>query len=289
MTPNIETNRDRRNGISSMLLRTVAAVALTGIAVHPAIAQQSAGPSWQPMMDQPRQPAIGQPGQLAMGEPAPPPTVLPNMRVLATPYFWIPWTDAGVRPGNTQIPSASTNIDPGQLISHLTWVPFMGEVEFRSGPYGVLVDYIHAPLKAGVSTRNVLFNGGTGGVTINSGTAMFLYRVFAQPDQYVDIGAGIRAWGLDGDISLNQGLLVPVSVSKGEAWADPMIAARYHRDLGNGFGATVYGDLGGFGVGAHVDWQVLGTIDYAASPGIDLHAGFRSLNSIMAPSAQVSV
>jgi hypothetical protein len=57
-----------------------------------------------------------------------------------------------------------------------------------------------------------------------------------------------------------------------------MIAARYHRDLGNGFSATADGDLGGFGVGAHFDWQLIGTIDYAVASGIELHAGFRSLN-----------
>jgi hypothetical protein len=107
---------------------------------------------------------------------------------------------------------------------------------------------------------------------------MFLYRAYALPDQYIDVGMGVRAWGLGGDISLNQGLLPAVSVSKGDSWADPLIAARYHRDLGNGVGATVYGDVGGFGIGAHVDWQVIATVDYALKDWIDLHAGFRSLN-----------
>ena len=107
---------------------------------------------------------------------------------------------------------------------------------------------------------------------------MFLYRPFAQPDQYLDVGVGVRAWGFAGDISLRRGLLPAVSVVNGLSWADPMIAARYHRDLGNGFGATAYADVGGFGVGAHVDWQVIGTLDYAANNWIDLNAGFRSLN-----------
>jgi hypothetical protein len=31
----------------------------------------------------------------------------------------------------------------------------------------------------------------------------------------------------------------------------------YHYDFGNGFGLTAYGDVGGFGVGAHVDWQLI--------------------------------
>jgi hypothetical protein len=54
--------------------------------------------------------------------------------------------------------------------------------------------------------------------------------------------------------------------------------ARYHRELGNGFGLTAYGDVGGFGIGAHTDWQVLGTIDYSLSESWNLHLGYRSLN-----------
>ena len=93
--------------------------------------------------------------------------------------------------------------------------------------------------------------------------AMLLYRPLAQPDQYVDIGMGVRAWGIAGNITLNQGLLSAETVSNGLSWADPLIGARYHHDLGNGFSATAYGDVGGFGLGAHADWQIVGTIDYA--------------------------
>src|SRR5262249_10538971 len=148
-------------------------------------------------------------------------------------------------------------IDPGQLYGHLTWLPFMGSAEFRDGPYGVVVDYIHAPLTAGVSTRNILFTGANAGLTLNTGSATFLYRVLVQPDQYVDTGMGVRAWGLGGNISLTEGLLPAFGVSSGLAWADPIFAARYHRDFGNGLGATAYGDIGGFGVGAHFDWQLV--------------------------------
>jgi hypothetical protein len=142
----------------------------------------------------------------------------------------------------------------------------------------LIADYIHAPLKAGVSTKDILFSDATGGLTLDSGTAMFLYRAMRDPLQYVDVGAGVRAWGLAGGIALNQRLLPAVTVSNGLSWADPMLAIRYHRDLGNGFSATAYGDVGGFNVGAHVDWQIIGTIDYTLASGVDLHAGFRTLN-----------
>src|SRR5262249_43520629 len=207
-------------------------------------------------------------------QPSPPPAPpTQGIEVLPTPYIWLPWISMGVHPNDSRIQSRSNTIDPGQLYSHLTWVPFMGEIEFRYGPYGVIADYIHAPLKAGASTKGVLFSGATTGVTLDTGTAMFLYRALQDRVQYVDIGGGVRAWGWTGDISLNQGLLPPAVVSNGMSWADPMLAVRYHRDLGNGFGATAYGDVGGFGVGANVDWQIVALIDYTVGPHLDLHAG----------------
>ena len=79
-------------------------------------------------------------------------------------------------------------------------------------------------------------------------------------------------------VELNPGLLPGVSVTPSGGWTDPLIGARYHRELGEGFGLTAYGDVGGFGVGAHTDWQVLGTIDYALKPWVSLRVGYVSLN-----------
>jgi hypothetical protein len=58
----------------------------------------------------------------------------------------------------------------------------------------------------------------------------------------------------------------------------PLIGGRYHFDFGNGFGLSAYGDVGGFDLGAHTDWQVIGTVDYALNSWINLHLGYRSLN-----------
>jgi hypothetical protein len=82
---------------------------------------------------------------------------------------------------------------------------------------------------------------------------------------------------------LNPGLLPGQSVNRGTSWADPLIGGRYHIDLPsgflpNGFGLSAYGDVGGFGVGAHSDWQLIGTIDYTPTSWVDLHLGYRSLN-----------
>jgi hypothetical protein len=190
------------------LLRGVAAVvALVGFAAQSADAQQAGfGPTWE---------------------------------ALVTPYGWFPWTGTTVNPSNPRFSSSSGTIDPSQLIDHLSWVPFMGSAEFRNGPLGITMDYLHAPVRAGFGTKNILFGGGTGGATIDTGSATFLYRAIAQPQQYLDVGLGVRVWGFGGSIALNEGLLPAFTVtSGGNTWADPLLAARYHRELGNGFGAT---------------------------------------------------
>src|SRR3954451_22942215 len=118
----------------------------------------------------------------------------------------------------------------------------MGQAEFRNGQFGGITDFIYAALKSGVTTRDILFGSGTGNFTLNTGSAGFLYRALALPNQNADIGLGFRAWGLTAQITLDplrQG--VPsVTIANGLAGATPLIAAPYHYDFGNGFAATAY-------------------------------------------------
>lgn len=209
---------------------------------------------------------------------SPPETADSGFEVLLTPYLWLPWTNFSARPNNDLFPSKSIDISPWKLLDHIKLVPFMGEAELRYGQFGLIADYLHAPVSSGVSTHDILFTGGSTALTMNIGTGMIMYRLFAWPDQYLDVGAGVRAWGITGNITLHQGLLPSFSVADGLSWADPLIGGRYHYDFGNGLGATVYADGGGFGVGAHADWQVVGSIDYAYDSQVDLHGGLRSLN-----------
>jgi hypothetical protein len=222
-------------------------------------------------------------GAHAQDQPGPPVTVTPppddspRMQMLVTPYLWLPWTSVGVRPVSTNLPGRSVTVGPGDLITHLDWVPFMGEAEFRMGPFALVTDYIHAPVTSGITTRGILFGSGRSGVSLNTGTALVLYRIVSTPEQYLDIGAGARAWGINTEVSLSQGQVLPAAnVSAGATWGDVLGGARYHYNLGHGFGATAYGDIGAGG--AKLDWQAVGTVDYQIPHWPTLHAGFRSLN-----------
>jgi hypothetical protein len=206
-------------------------------------------------------------------------TTLPGgVQILFTPYLWLPNINSTILTPIDRVPQVNSDVGAFQLLGHLKAIPFLGTIEIHDGPLSLLGGAIHLPVGADITTRNVLFNGGNAGLVIDAGTATLLYRVLNMPGQFADFGVGFRAWGFSANLTLNPGILPAQSVNRSAGWVDPLIAGRYHYDFGNGFGATAYGDVGGFGVGAHSDWQVLGTIDYTPSPWIDLHLGYRSLN-----------
>jgi hypothetical protein len=137
---------------------------------------------------------------------------------------------------------------------------------------------LHVPVGTNITTRNVFYQGGSAAIALNTGTALALYRVLDAPNQFADFGGGFRAWGFSSNVQLNPGILAGARANQRGGWGDPLLAGRYHYDFGNGFGLTAYGDLGGFGVGAHADWQLIGTVDYALNSWINLRVGYRSLN-----------
>jgi hypothetical protein len=222
--------------------------------------------------------------------PAPPPSPLASgLQVTVTPYLWLAGIDAAIDTPLRRVPVVDTSVGAFQLLGDLNAVPFLGSVEISDGPFSLLGDALHIPVGTSITTRNIFFSGGSAALTANMGTADFLYHVLAQPAQSLDAGVGFRAWAFTADMTLNGQIARTVSITRSSEWADPLIAARYHYDFGNRFGLTAYGDVGGFGVGAHTDWQVIGTIDYALKPWLALRLGYRSINfNTRQPTASVS-
>jgi hypothetical protein len=174
-----------------------------------------------------------------------------------TPYLWLASIHATTTTPLALRPEVNSNVSTIDLLSHLDGAPFMGSFEARYGNLGFLVDAIHLPVSTKITTRDVFYQGGNAELAANMGTGVALWRVLDDPVQFAGAGLGFRAWGFSSRVELNPGLLTGAAATRSAGWADPLIGARYHRELGNGFGLTAYGDVGGFGVGAHTDWQIL--------------------------------
>jgi hypothetical protein len=201
-----------------------------------------------------------------------------GVQYFVTPYLWLAGVYATTTTPLERAPKVNSSVGPFEMLGDLKGAPFMGSAEIRVGPIGLVGDVLHVPVDTNITTRNAFFQGGNAAVAMNTGTALVLYRILDAPSQYADFGAGFRSWGFSQNISLNPGLLPGAAVNRSAGWGDPLLAGRYHYDFGNRFGVTAYGDIGGFGVGAHADWQVIGTVDYALNSWLSIPAGYRSLN-----------
>jgi hypothetical protein len=201
-----------------------------------------------------------------------------GMQFYVTPYLWLSGINATVKTPLVRVPEVNSSVSAIDLLRHLHGIPVMGAFEIRQGPLGFLGDVLHVPVNTSITTRNVLYQGGSVTLKTNMGTGLVVYRLLDAPSQFADLGAGVRAWSFSADVTLNPGQLAGQSLNESAGWGDPLLGGRYHYDIGNGFGLTAYGDVGGFGVGAHSDWQLIGTAEYAPNPWLNLRLGYRSLN-----------
>jgi hypothetical protein len=190
------------------------------------------------------------------------------------PYLWLAGITGSIK---TPLGSSSGNARFGSILSNLSAIPVMGAAEVRRDRFGFLADFIYLQVKTDVTTPGPLFGDGKAKVTAVMGTALGTYRVVDSPRQVLDLGIGVRVYGLTTDLSVGQAILGPASTSLSSTWADPLLAARYQVGLGGGFAANFYGDVGGFGAGSELTWQLMGSLSYAVNDWIDVGLGYRHL------------
>lgn len=90
----------------------------------------------------------------------------------------------------------------------------------------------------------------------------------------VDLLGGLRAWNIDGQVAAPA---IGVNVAPGKDFVDPIIALRGLTPLSDRWSLLGYVDIGGFGVGSDLTWQLAVTANYQASEHLYLSVGWRHL------------
>lgn len=103
------------------------------------------------------------------------------------------------------------------------------------------------------------------------------YRVDETSRSSIDLAAGFRAYDMQVDGALNTGGGASVPFGGSESWVDPIIAIRGNWALSEKWLLTGFADIGGFGVGSDLTWQVMATFDYQLNDSWALRFGYRYL------------
>jgi len=189
-----------------------------------------------------------------------------------TPYLWASGTKADI--DTPQGESVKVDESFFDILGDLKFA-LMGAFEAKHGRFVAVQDLMYLSLGSSA-------DGHIGPVPIDvdvdqkllTTTHLFGYRVVENGPMFVDVFAGGRITSIKVDVDINLPLQTIERDSKKTQFG-PVIASRVRFPLGDKWGAAVYGDLGGFGVGADLSWQLLGTVQYDISDRWRLAAGWR--------------
>ena len=96
-------------------------------------------------------------------------------------------------------------------------------------------------------------------------------------ERELELLAGIRYV----DISMNSTLNItptPPTVTAADDWIDPIVGLDYRTALSDKWRFFGRADVGGFGVGSDLSWQLAGYFGYMPSKNWNLYAGYRHLD-----------
>ena len=189
-------------------------------------------------------------------------------------YIWL-----ATAKGQTDVigPVEPVDIDLslGDIIDGFKFI-FMGAAEAQHDRFVVLGDlsFVHLGTEKGIGIRDPDFleaelDSRTAEITLLGG-----YRVVNDGPLAVDLLAGGRMNFFETSLQLDG----PNRSIEGEVkdeWFDPLIAARVRAPLGEKWGFSLYGDIGGILFGSDITWQGVATVDYQLNRKMNVGVGWR--------------
>jgi hypothetical protein len=193
--------------------------------------------------------------------------------ISVSPYVWFPGMFGTVGAFDREL---SVHATPGDLLSNFRF-GLMGLVELRRNRLVLPVDFIWVrlgdnkpvPLESFVTTANLKAQEFI--LTPKVGV-----RLLGTQRMRIDAMAGLRYWHLGSSFSFKPSFL-GLNFSPSENWVDPIVGGRIQGSLSSKLLVTVAGNVGGWGTGSQLDYEVVGLLGYRIKPAVTLQAGYRYL------------
>jgi len=208
------------------------------------------------------------------GKPAP-----GTWRFELSPYLWGTRLQGKVRPV-AGAPTFDASLSLRDVLNDLDAALFLSGTA-RRDRFVLLADFIGASLSEKSTISGVLPVpvSISGKVSLAALTLVGGYSVLEQPGLSMDLGVGARAMrvtsSVDAAAVIAPFYTVGASASQTDSWVDPIVAAAIRGDIAPNWTLAGYGDIGGFGVGSRLTWQLVGTLHYRLSDHFSVSAGYR--------------
>lgn len=191
-----------------------------------------------------------------------------------SPYLWFPGVHGTVGAFNRDAGFAAS---AGDLISHLR-LGLMGSAEARYDKVLFPMDMMWIRLRDDKALPFPNLPATSANVTGNIFilTPKLGFRVINGEKFKADFLTGVRYWHFGESLSFNPSRF-GLNFSTSQNWVDPVVGGRIEEALSQKAVVTVAGDVGGWGIGSQLEYQVVGLLGYKLKPAMTLQAGYRYL------------
>lgn len=195
----------------------------------------------------------------------------PEWEFTFVPYLWASHLDGTIGIGS--LPEADVDASFSDLFENLD---FSASAYFtaRKGDWLWLseVYYTALDVKETVAASEVSIGSDLYWVMLAGG-----YRLDQGPRRCTDVFAGARYVRVNQDASSTGGVVG--SASKDEAWIDPVLGFHVQTGLDQALQCGLLADIGGFGVGSDLTWELLPSLSYRFDDTWALEFGYRWLDT----------
>ncbi len=195
---------------------------------------------------------------------------------LAEPYLMFPYMDGETGIGNNLVLPVEAN--PGDVFSKLK-IGAMIYLEAQTDKWAMTSDIVYMNLNQEV-TPGILLNSGSVTTKQFIWEAAGLYRIVS----FLEVGVGGRLNYVQTSVdvlinSIPEGTTEEATGRHHKTWYDPIIITRLTTDIKDKWLFQFRGDIGGFGVGSDLTWQLQGYVGYRFTKLFQLTAGYRFLST----------
>jgi hypothetical protein len=189
-------------------------------------------------------------------------------------YLWFSGLSGNVGAGGYTTP---VNVSFSDVLKDLN-IGLMTGLDVRRKRVGLTTDLIFMNLSSDQNATPVgAFSGFTANVKELILQPELYYRVLERDKGTIDAEAGFRYWHMNNSLDLMQGSATPVTVGQTQGWVDPTLGARFRLNLPKTSFATVKGDVGGFGAGSSLSWQIYAVVGKEFKRRFSAMLGYRYL------------
>lgn len=187
-----------------------------------------------------------------------------------TVYSWL--SSITGEQGNRR--TVDVDLDAHDILESLEFA-FMASGEVRRDRLGFLFDVVYSDLGSGGDVAGTRLRASVDSTTLML-TAAASWRFHDENGAFAEVYGGLRYTDMDVDITVSRDR--SVSASTGADWVDPLIGLRGSMPLNDSFSVTGFADVGGFGVGSDLTWEVYGAVSYAFNDRWSANLGYRYMS-----------